>query len=121
MKRVGDLAKIVVSQGLAKTLLPNTDSSNEAACQRVMGMTLSPYRGESFTARTASEQITYRLKKQQSRFGEPYPHNRYMFEEIGREVITDDTTHGVVLEEQSDSDFRVIDDFDLDQYQPEAI
>ena len=84
--RTGEIAKLVVSQGLAKTLLPNVDSSNEAARQRAMGVVLSPYVGETFVARTSSEKMTYRLRKQEGRFGEPYPHFRYSFEEVGREA-----------------------------------
>ena len=56
-RRAGDMAKIAVSQGLAKTLLPKVDSANEAACQRAMGVMLSPYVGETFSARTATERI----------------------------------------------------------------
>jgi len=120
-KRAGEMAKIAVTQGLAKTLLPNADSSNEAACQRAMGITLSPYVSESFTARTASERITFRLKKQEGRYDERHPHFRYSFEEIGREAVKDDAPNGLVLEEQSSNDFRLVDDLDLQQYEPEAI
>lgn len=116
------MAKIAVTQGLAKTLLPNADSTNEAACQRAMGVMLSPYVGETFAARTASERVSYRLKKQEGRFGEPHPHYRYSFEEISREAVSEDAPNGLVLEERStSSNFRLVDDSDLDQYQPEAI
>lgn len=119
-KRTGVLAKIAVTQGLAKTLLPNVDSSNEAACQRAMGVTLSPYVGETFSARTATERITYRLRKQEGRFGEPHPHYRYLFEEIGREAISGDSPSGVVLEERSmANNFPLIEG--LEAYQPEVL
>ena len=78
-KRVGQIAQIAVNQGLAKILMARVDASNEAACQRAMGLTLSPYVGETFVAQTATERITYQLKKQQGRFGDKLPHNRYWF------------------------------------------
>ena len=40
--RVGKLAEIAVTQGLAKSLLPGVDPKNVAACQRVMGKHLPP-------------------------------------------------------------------------------
>lgn len=121
-KRSGEIAKVAIGQGLAKILLPNADSSNEAACQRAMGVTLSPYVGESFTARTAAERITYRLKKQEGRYGEPHPHYRYSFEEVKREAIKDNVPNGPVLEEHSGTGgFRFPDNSDLEQFQPEVI
>jgi hypothetical protein len=98
-----DLAKLAIKQGLAKTLLPGAHPGNEAACQRAMGVTLTPYVGESFTARTATERITYLLKKEQGRFGEPFPHYRYSFEEVKRETVGENDLGGVVLEEASPS------------------
>jgi hypothetical protein len=101
--RTLELAKLAITQGLAKTLLPGADPRNEAACQRAMGVTLTPYVGESFTARTATERITFRLKKEQGRFGESFPHNRYSFEEVKREPVSENDLGGVVLEEASRS------------------
>jgi len=98
-KRAGDMAKIAVTQGLAKILLPNVDSSNNAACQRAMGVILSPFVGETFSVRTATEQITYRLRKPQGRFEDASPHYRYQFEEASRKVAKDDAA--MVLEEPS--------------------
>ena len=121
-RRAGDMAKVAVSQGLAKTLLPNADSANEAACQRAMGVTLSPFVGETFSARTASEQITYRLKKQEGRFGETHPHFRYTFEEVAREAVTEDAPTGLVLEERCGSgDYLLVEDPDLNDYKSEPI
>lgn len=74
-QRVGDLATLAVTVGLHKILLPGVDPSNEPACQRAMGKTLSSYPDETFTATTASERIVYRLmRKKQGRFGEQHPH-----------------------------------------------
>jgi hypothetical protein len=98
-KRTLDLAKLATQQGLAKTLLPGIDPGNEAACQRAIGVTLSPYVDETCTARNAAERITYRLKKQEGRFEEGFPHFRYWFEEIKREPVSDNDLGGVVLEE----------------------
>jgi hypothetical protein len=97
--RTLDLAKLAVQQGLAKTLLPGVDPGNEAAIQRAMGVTLSPYVDETFTARTARERIACRLKKQESRYGGMIPHFRYSFEEIKRERVSATDLAGVVLEE----------------------
>ena len=121
-RRAGDMAKIAVSQGLAKTLLPKVDSANEAACQRAMGVMLSPYVGETFSARTATERITFRLRKQEGRFGEAHPHYRYTFEEVGRAAASEDAPNGLVLEERSGTDNLLrVEDFDLDRYKPESI
>jgi hypothetical protein len=97
--RTLDLAKLAIKQGLAKSLLPGVDPGNEAACQRAMGVTLSPYVDETFTARNATDRITYRLKKQERRFGERSPHYRYGFEEVKRERVSANDLGGVVLEE----------------------
>jgi len=97
-KRTGELAQIAVSHGLAKNLLPGADLANEAARLQAMGVLLSSHDKETFTARDATHTITYRLQKQQGRFGQEFPHNRYRFEEIKREEIKDDKG-GVVLEQ----------------------
>ena len=121
-RRVGEIAKVVVAKGLDKILLPNVHASNEAASQRAMGVMLSPYVGETFEAKTVAERITYRLKKEQSRFGEPHPHYRYTFEEVGREAIDNDASHGPVLEESPvGSDPLAFEDFSLDEYTPEEL
>jgi hypothetical protein len=120
--RAGEIAKLVVSQGLAKTLLANVDSSNEAACQRAMGVVLSPYVDETFIARTSAEKLTYRLRKQEGRFGEPHPHYRYSFEEVGREAVAGDSSDGPVLEEESNgSNYTLHRNLELDQFKPETI
>ena len=120
--RTGEIARLVVSQGLAKTLLPNVDVSNEAACQRAMGVMLSPYVGETFVARTSSEKLTYKLKKQEGRFGETHPHFRYSFEEIRREAVAGDCSDGPVLEEGSNGrGYTLQRNLELDQFQPETI
>lgn len=118
-KRAGELAKLAVAQGLAKVLLSGAEPGNDAACQRAMGVRLSPYVGETFTARSASERITYRLKRQQGRFGEPHPHYRYTFEEIGREDIEEDEG-GLVLEENTDGFGGGFLMPDLSQFKPEV-
>lgn len=122
-QRARVLAKLAISQGLAKVLFPGVDSMNEAACERSLGFTLKPYVGETFSATTATEKITYRLAKQQSRFDEKSPHFRYTFEEIDRQTATPEDLAGLVLEERtadSDSQFGS-NDLDLDGFQPEEI
>jgi hypothetical protein len=129
-RRSLDLAKLAIQQGLAKTLLPGVDAGNEAACQRGMGVTLSPYDGETFTARTATERIIYRLTKTQGRYGGAIPHFRYSFEEVKREAVNENDLGGVVLEEDlptppPEASRRHLDEInhtpDLEQYQPEEI
>lgn len=97
--RAGSLATRVIAEGLDKTLLPGVNPANTAACERQIGVMLRPYVGETFTARTATEQIRYRLKKEQGRWEESFPHFRYTFEEIGREPLADEP-QGLVLEEK---------------------
>jgi hypothetical protein len=120
-RRAGELAGIVVDQGLAKTLLPGVDATNAAASQRAIGVMLKPYVGESFTVTTPEERISYRLTKKQGRFEGPHPHYRYTFEEVGREAATEDG-HALVLE-MTDSINRHPSDFvaDLDRYEPETL
>ena len=122
--RVGKLAEIAVTQGLAKSLLPGVDPKNVAACQRVMGKTLAPYLGETLTARTATERMSYRLKRQQSRFEGLPPHFRYAFEEVRRESATDDSLGGLVLEEasaQTNATSHQPTDPGLSKYEPEVL
>ncbi len=115
-KRARDLAQLAVTQGLHKTLLVGVDSSNTAACERQIGVMLSPYVGESFTAPTVGKKLTYRLKKEQGRWNEESPHYRYTFEQIAYEVITEEAQGGLVLEKSSAStDFY---EPDLEQFQP---
>jgi hypothetical protein len=101
MWRSLDLAKLAIKQGLAKALLPGVDAGNEAACQRAMGALLSPYVGETFTSRTATERISYRLKKKPGRYDGATPHFRYGFEEVKRETDRANDVGGVVLEEEA--------------------
>jgi hypothetical protein len=115
-KRARDLAQLAVTQGLHKTLLVGVDSSNTAACERKIGVMLKPYVGESFTAVTLGKRITYRLKKEESRWDENFPHYRYTFEEIAHEAITEEAQGDLVLEEPSTSNY--LDEPDLEQYQP---
>ena len=123
-QRVGDLATLAVTVGLHKILLPGVDPSNEPACQRAMGKTLSSYPDETFTATTASERIVYRLmRKKQGRFGEQHPHFRYAFEEVSRETVAEDTVGGLVLEEPATKSDKPspTKDADLNQYEPAVL
>jgi hypothetical protein len=87
-----------------------------------MGVMLSPYVGESFVARTSSEKLTYKLKKQEGRFREAHPHFRYSFEEIRREAVAGDSSNGPVLEEESNGrGYTLQRNLELDQFQPETI
>lgn len=117
-RRAGDLARIVVRQGLAKTLLAGVDTTSDAACQRTIGVILSPYVGESFTVATAEERITYRLSKQQGRFDGQHPHFRYIFVEEHREQSQEDE-HGLVLEECDTP--KILADLHLDRFEPETL
>lgn len=97
--RARKLSAVAVAQGLARVLLPGVDAANEAACERTLGVTLRAYVGEAFTVSTASEKITYRLKKECKRWEGELPHFRYSFEEIGREAVAGEAQNGLVLEE----------------------
>jgi hypothetical protein len=125
-RRAGDLARLAVDQGLAKTLMAGADAGNLSACERKIGLTLRPFVGETFTAFTASEKITYRLKKESKRWEEQHPHYRYTFEEISREAISEEP-HGIILEETTANfsfagrTLPTVNNIDLNQYQPEEI
>ncbi|MBM3740825.1 MAG: hypothetical protein FJW39_34195 [Acidobacteria bacterium] len=122
--RPGELANVAVAQGLGKTLLPGVDQKNEAACRMAMGKALAPFIGETFRARTATEQMTYRLKRQQARFHGMPPHFRYAFEEISRVPVTDDALCGLVLEDEyarPDVTDCTPEDVDLNQYEPAVL
>jgi hypothetical protein len=98
-RRAEDMAKFIIKHGLAKTLLVGVDTANGPACQRAAGVTLSKYAEETFVAQTATQCISYVLKKKQGRFGESFPHFRYWFEEVRREPVSKNDLGGVVLEE----------------------
>ena len=93
-----DLGKLVADKALDKALLPGVDSSNLAACEREIGRRLTPYVGETFTASTATETITYKLQKKADRWGGKNVSFRYVFEEVKRSPVTNQG--GVALEEQ---------------------
>lgn len=97
--RARRLAQIAVREGLNKTLLPGVDPSNVSACERAIGVTISPYVGETVEVSTLTEAITYRLDKRQGRFGEQSPHYRYSFIEESRKPLTEEP-EGIVLEER---------------------
>ena len=99
--RARDLAMLVVTQGFQTTLLPGVSATNTAASERQIGVLLSAYVGECFTAVTPHRKITYRLKKEQGRWDEKYPHFRYTFEVIGQEAVAEGAFGGLVLEEYS--------------------
>jgi hypothetical protein len=99
--RTMELGRLVVEKGLNKVLLPGVDSSNPAACEREIGRQLTPYHGESFTATTATETITYRLIRTPKRWVGKNTSYRYVFKEAGRSRVTNQGgVVGVVLEEQ---------------------
>ncbi len=93
-----DLGRLAVRKGLAGVLLPKGDSTNPAACEREIGRCLTPFDGETFTAPTATETITYKLLKKADRWaGGSNVSYRYVFEEVKRTPATN--TGGVTLEE----------------------
>lgn len=120
-KRAGDLADLAVTQGLNKVLMPGAGPANKASCERAMGVLLTPYVGETFNVTTASERITFRLRKESKRWDGELPHFRYTFEEVKREPVTEDALGGLVLEEPSSSSGHLPADPDLDQYQPDEV
>lgn len=97
--RARHLSQLAVREGLHKTLMPGVEHSNVSACERAIGVSISPYVGETVTVSTPTETITYRLTKQQGRFGESHPHFRYLFSEEGRKPLTEEPD-GLVLEER---------------------
>lgn len=104
--RARRLAQLAMREGLHKTLLPGVEHSNTSACERAIGVAVSPYIGETVSISTPTEAITYRLVKQQGRFGESHPHYRYAFIEVSRTPLTEEPT-GLVLEERRTGSFDV--------------
>lgn len=100
--RARKLAQLAVREGLHKTLLPGVEHSNVSACERAIGVAISPYIGETVTVSTPTEEIAIRLAKQQGRFGERHPHFRYTFVEESRELLSNEPS-GLVLEERQSS------------------
>jgi hypothetical protein len=92
-----ELGNLVAVNALDKVLLPGVDSSKRAACEREIGRRLTPYVGETFTAPTATETISYRLSKKADRWVGETVSYRYIFEEVKRIAATNQG--GVVLEE----------------------
>ena len=92
-----ELGRLVADKGLNKVLLPGVDSGNLAACEREIGRRLTPYADETFTAPTATQTITYKLRKKADRWEGKSVSYRYVFEEIKRSPATNQS--GVVLEE----------------------
>jgi hypothetical protein len=92
-----DLARLVVEKGLGRDLLPRADASNPSACEREIGRCLTPYDGETFTASTAAETVTYKLHKRADRWEGKHVSCRYLFEEVERGPASN--RGGVVLEE----------------------
>lgn len=115
-----DLGKLVADKALDKVLLPGVDSSNRAACEREIGRRLTPYDGETFTAPTATENITYKLIKKADRWEGKHVSYRYVFEEVRRSPATN--LGGVVLEEHQrvTTTCNALFDVNLDQYQPKT-
>jgi hypothetical protein len=92
-----ELGRLVVEKGLAKVLLPRVDAGNASACEREIGKCLTPYLGETFSAQTATEVITFKLHKKADRWVGNNTSFRYVFEEIKRSPAANQG--GVVLEE----------------------
>nr|ADY58736.1 hypothetical protein Plabr_1119 [Rubinisphaera brasiliensis DSM 5305] len=97
--RARQLSQLAVREGLHKTLMPGVEHTNVSACERAIGVSISPYVGETVMVSTPIEAITYRLTKQQGRFGESHPHFRYLFNEESRQTLTEEPG-GLVLEER---------------------
>lgn len=95
--RASELAERVIRQGLAKTLIPKAEPAHPAAGERAIGVLLSGFVGETFTARTATERITFRLLKEAKRWDDMHPHFRYTFREIAREQAAATDSDGLVL------------------------
>ena len=100
--RAREFAQLAIREGLGKTLMPGVEQSNLYACERAIGVALSPRVGETFTASTATEEITYELKKEQGRFDNMHPHYRYSFAETSRRPWGEnEEPSGAVLEERT--------------------
>lgn len=95
--RARNLAQLTNREGLHKLLLPGVEQSNLSACERAIGVAISPYIGETVSVSTPTESISYRIVKQQGRFDESHPHYRYSFVEQSRTMLTEEP-NGLVLE-----------------------
>lgn len=85
-------AELVVKQGLAKTLFRSHERDTEAGRERAIGVLLSKYLSETFTAITDARRLHVRLDGGQRRWvKKENPHMRYEFKVINEEEVpTDD-------------------------------
>lgn len=82
-----DWAKIVVEEGLTKSVIPSADQGSDAGRIRGIGVVLSNHQDEVLTTETDNAKLELRLEKHRGRFGSPQPHVRYRFVTINETPI----------------------------------
>ena len=86
--RPADWAKILVDQGLVKTLLPPNERDTEKARTRATGVLLSKHLGEEFRGRTDTKLYHFCLEGGCRRWIKgKNPHVRYVFTVLGQEDL----------------------------------
>jgi hypothetical protein len=86
--RPAEWAKIIVDQGLVKTLLPANERDTEAARTRATGVLLSRYPEATFLGRTETKVYKLRLDGGKQRWVRgKNPHVRYVFTVLSRESL----------------------------------
>lgn len=120
-RRADDLALLAVKHGQFKVLLPNIEKDVRIARETAIGKLLSRYIGETFSACSANERITYRLSKHKARYEGTTPHWRYKFEVIDRAELSPDETPETVLEQPETEFPTTIYADDFSAYEPETL
>jgi hypothetical protein len=132
--RPGDWAELAVRHGLAATLIKASERDTPLGRERAMGVLLSPYQDETFARTTETHRFVFKLTKASRRWDRGgYPHIRYTFEVVRKEVLEEappeegDQPAGPVSEDAPQGDAQAPTTLalpkqdDLDRYQPAEI
>lgn len=89
-QRIDFFLKRVNELGLVKSLIPRNDQANSEAQKRGLGVQLSKYVDENFTAQTDSEELTLKLECKRARSGNKNAQRLYRFAVLDRVEIQDE-------------------------------
>ncbi len=93
-RRAGEWAEIVSTLGLVRTLVAERDRENDDSRARAMGVVLSTYEQETFTAEDESRLLTLRLEKSRHRRNNEEAKVYYRFVLVGEEALPENGAPG---------------------------